>query len=265
MSSETTPTAFSIRPDDCPSELELDKYHLGELNGTDTERVEAYMEQSDFARQSLTYRESGFAAYPEVDVDLMVSEIHVKTVSVDFLAEEGGGSLIERFYNRWFGSGMLVAAGVACAVLFLEPVPQDSFGEDSIRSKGAPAELVVHRKTTTGSEPVSTGTVFGVGDEIRFQVDIPNAGHGMLVSRDNAGVKSVLYPRGKLVSAATDVKKDEILPGAFTLDAVTGSEWVFWVHCNTPFQLSDLRFGDVPGILIPAGPCSITSFELKKE
>jgi len=124
---------------------------------------------------------------------------------------------------------------------------------------------VVHRKTTTGSEQARSGAVFRPGDEIRFQVDIPNAGHGMLVSRDYTGVKSVLFPRGKVVSAAIDVKKGEILPGAFTLDMSTGSEWAFWVHCNAPFQLSDLRFGDVPGILIPPGPCSITSFELKKE
>lgn len=265
MSSETTPKAFSIRPDDCPSELELDQYHLGELSGTDTERVEAYMADSDFVRQSLTCREGGFSAFPEIDVEKMVAEIHVKTVSVDFLAEEGGGSLIERFYKRWFGSGMLVAAGVACAVLALQPTAEESFGENSIRSKGIPTELVIHRKTATGTERVPSGEVFRPGDEIRFQVDISNSGHGMLVSRDNTGVKSVLFPRGKVDSAAIDVKKDEILPGAFTLDTFTGSEWAFWVHCNAPFQLSDLRFGDVPGILIPTGPCSITSYELKKE
>ena len=88
MKSEMTPEELAIRPEDCPSELELDRYHLGELNSEQRQRIEERLSKSAYARDSLATRREGFSAFPEVDVAEMVSEIHSKTPTVHLGANQ---------------------------------------------------------------------------------------------------------------------------------------------------------------------------------
>ncbi|HJO58080.1 MAG TPA: hypothetical protein QF772_07660, partial [Nitrospinaceae bacterium] len=106
MSTETTSEGFSIRPKGCPSELELDQLHLGELSDADAVRVQAAVEDSEFARESLAKRETGFVFFPEVNAEKMVAEIYRQTSAVDFSLDVDDGSLLERFFKKWFGSGI---------------------------------------------------------------------------------------------------------------------------------------------------------------
>jgi anti-sigma factor RsiW len=62
----------------CPSELVLDRLHLGELSPRSKEEVEVHLEGCDICRQRMTERTAKIATTPSFDANAALSRIQAR-------------------------------------------------------------------------------------------------------------------------------------------------------------------------------------------
>jgi hypothetical protein len=158
--------------------------------------------------------------------------------SAAFFVRHPPGPLVARFQEgarrrKWWRWSALLAPVLAAAavVLLLLPHPVEPW----INTKG-PVVLVLHRKTDSGSAPVSPEVPLAPGDNIRFEAKASASGFLAVLGKDAKGTVTVYHPYGGTAAAPYDVAQPR-LEGAIELDDTLGREDVYALHSTRPFDL----------------------------
>ncbi|MBW1873213.1 MAG: zf-HC2 domain-containing protein, partial [Deltaproteobacteria bacterium] len=245
------------RNPDCPSEINLDRFHFGELPAEENNRIKEHLATCLECRQRLTLREKGFDAFTELDRQTMRHKIEAACRP----EEKSSPGLLTFNWLRW----EIAIAATAVLILFVtiglavwhEP------GQDQLRTKGT-LQLSIYREHKGRVEQVVNGDVFNPGDRLRFEVDLVRAGNILIVGVEQSGRMYTLFPTdGSKTSKSISKGLGQKLPGAIRLDDSLGEEWVHLVHCQQPFEAAQLKITGPGGIAAPAD-CRVRSFRIRK-
>ncbi|MCC6622218.1 MAG: hypothetical protein IT385_13220 [Deltaproteobacteria bacterium] len=256
------PLAFLGRPaGDAPSELQLDRYVAGELAPDDRDKVEAWAAASPENAARLTARK----AFPHApDHERLFARIEARLdAPAAAPARPGLGERARAWWRRLLGPGALSIV-VAAAVVLLVVRPWQ--GDDVIRPKGSFA-FVVHKKTPTGSEVLVSGSEARDGDELRFEIDLKEAGFVLVLDQDPQGQLFTAWPEPADAAQRIAARRVEpgarALDGAVALDGTLGDEWLHAVVCTTMHTSGDVTIAG-PGRLTLPNDCVSQAVHLKK-
>lgn len=223
---------------ECPSDLQLDRLHAGELSTESAQRLHAHIADCGVCPARMESRRSGFAQFSEVDTRPLLAGIRRGIAT----AEER--SQVSSWWRR-IGlvlAPLTVGAG-ALALVFLvgrggpsgttaTPGGPDPGGPEVTRLKGG-LSLRVYRQAGERSEAMLSGDRFAPGDRIRFVVDLPLPGGAAILGVESDGDLYVAWP-DQAAPAGTSNRQagsNQELPGAVSLDNSPGKETLYLVHC----------------------------------
>lgn len=225
------------RPDETVPvpDLYLERYLLGELPENERTRIEQLLELDPELRgrlDALKESEGDLARrYPGPD---MADRIRGRLRQ----AAAGRPQVSEPRAWRW-----LVPAVAAAALLvvvgptLIGPPPPT----DDILVKGADAELVVFRKTPSGSERLEPGASVLPGDLIRVGYRAAGERYGVIVSTDGRGSVTQHLPRSGRQAAALEAGGTVLLDFSYELDDAPRWERFYLVTGDEPFELEPVR------------------------
>lgn len=199
------------------------------------------------------------------------------------------GRVGRRKSRRWFTAGKLVPAGLLAAIavaVFLLPnrtPPTNPKAPDGVRLKGATTQLLLYRKTASGSEELKDGDLAAAHDLVLIQYQTTDRGYGVILSVDGRGVVTRHLPQHGNQAVRIDPGRVQSLDYAYELDEAPYWERFYLVACDSAFStewviraleeslsVSDRdstssRYVTLPQAFgLPAG-FSVTTFTLFKE
>lgn len=248
------------RQPDCPSELELDRFEQAELDPARKMVLDAHVPTCPDCQARIAERQALMNAISAPERRRMINHI--------MEAAAAAATPATPWWRRWlFERPLMPAFAAACAMaiafISLRGVPELDSGSDGLRTKGA-LGLTVYREHAGAVELASSGETMAPGDRLRFGIEVPAAGHAMIVGIEASGSAYVCYPtNGSERSAEVSAGRTEALPGAIALDDSTGRESLHLIHCPEPFSLDEVTPIDA-GRLAERG-CRLSSFELSKQ
>ena len=239
----------------CPSELELDRYHYGELRTSREEELTRHIEECSVCAARLRARERGFAAFEKLDPERLFAKVEAQL-------DRENVTVLARIKRALSAPSLLVPLAACAAFLFLSRAP-----EEAIRSKG-PLELSVFRERGGAIEELASGdAAFRAGDRVRFKIRLPerdDRSQILIVGVEESGRLFTYYPSdGSDRSTAPEVRPDGALAGAIQLDEYQGDEWLHLVHCPRRFSIDELDRKTPNAIGVP-NECERTSFLMKR-
>ncbi|MET0411005.1 MAG: hypothetical protein ABW217_06900 [Polyangiaceae bacterium] len=103
-------------------------------------------------------------------------------------------------------------------------------------------------------------------DQLQFTYSAVDEGYVAVLSRDGAGTVSVYFPDASDKTWPAAAGQGRLLPGSTILDAVTGHERVYALHCQAPVSLGPLRaeLAQARSLRAPSG-CAMRVIELDKQ
>jgi hypothetical protein len=225
------------RPDETEPvpDLYLERYLLGELPEDDRRRIEQLLELDPELRGRLDALQGSnrdlAQRYPAPE---MAERIRGR------LRQAAAGRTRMSEPRPW---GWLVPALAAAALLLVvgPTLIQPPTPTDDILIKGADAELVVFRKTPSGSERLERGASALPGDLIRVGYRAAGEGFGVIVSTDGRGSVTQHLPRSGSEAAALEAGGTVLLDFSYELDDAPGWERFYLVTGNEPFELEPVR------------------------
>jgi hypothetical protein len=217
-------------------DLFLERYLLGELPEDERGRIEQLLELDPDLRGRLDALKGSEAErarrYPAPD---MADRIRGR-LRAAVAAENAQGS--ERRARGWLVPAV-AAATVVLAVglsMFRPPAPSDD-----IRLKGGDAELVVFRKTPSGSERLEPGAPALPGDLIRVGYRPAGRSFGTIVSTDGHGTVTLHLPRSGRRAVPLPAEGTVLLDFSYELDDAPRWERFYLVTGDEPFELEPVR------------------------
>ena len=250
-----------IPPDpDAPSELELEQLATGDLDTDVATQIRERLTDEQAARLDA---KGGWEAHPGVDPDALFARIEARLEPEPSLADahsEATASFWKRALD-WLrtpqGGGLVLAlAALGLIVLTSDtktgPNP-DPLGE--IRAKGS-LQLRVFVKRAASTGEMASGERFEANDLLRFVIDVPKDGHGLILHTDAAGRRLAAWPLGAEVSVPLTKGEGIEIEDPIELDDAKGKERLTLIRCDAPFELME-----IPGIL---SECQTTEFTLDK-
>ncbi len=233
------------------TDVELERHLAGDLPDV------RFAEATDADRARLgELRSEAEAFLRSVDVDLEVKRIHQRVERM---------TPPKRSWLRWFVpiGALAAAAAVVLVVIRRGSDTTSTQRADDLQLKGDAISLVIHRQTSDGSVPMSSGDTVHPGARIRFEVGALKPGQLALVGIDGAGTLTLYWPKNSVGSSAFD-PKDRLLPLAIELDATPGDEHFYALYSDKMFALADV----VPALRnhtpLPAGIASAEVVLAKK-
>jgi hypothetical protein len=217
-------------------DLFLERYLLGELPEDERGRIERLLELDPDLRGRLdalkAFEAESARRYPAPD---MVDRIRGRLR--DAAAAEST-RVSERRAWRWLVP-TVAAASVALAVgLSVVRPPRPS---DGIRLKGGTAELVVFRKTPSGSERLEPGAPALPGDLIRVGYRAAGRTWGVIVSTDGDGNVTLHLPRSGQRAAPLEARGTVLLDFSYELDDAPRWERFYLITGDEAFDLEPVR------------------------
>lgn len=214
----------------CPSDLVLDRFLAGELDGTaGRDLLAAHLEacpRCDHRRAELA---GAAARFPE---EVFVAGLAARSVRA------------ARSRRPYALGGLAALAAAAAAAFFLVPggggLPGDG---GTVRSKGGDSLAVF---ASRGGEVgrVLPGDPLSPGDAIRFEVAAPRRSWVVVLGIDAAGVVTP-YAAGEGAGVPLDPGAPTLLPGSIVLDRTTGTERVVALFCERPVEAREaIRAGE---------------------
>jgi hypothetical protein len=238
---------------DCPSELQLDRWHAGELDESGGRQVKTHIEGCQTCGERMALRRDGFAAFGLHGTSLLAPiRARVKRPA----------SVLDRL-RAWLSSpGIPIGLAAATAALVFVIVPTNE-----VRTKGQ-LGLRVYRERGGDVQEVTSTDHFFENDRIRFRISGPGPnpdGHIMIIGVEDSKKSFVYYPTGGATRSAKPTADEAgVLSGAIRLDDYTGDEWLHLVRCTSAFERADL--GDLPPSAeakVPDG-CDHAAFRMRK-
>ncbi len=255
---------------DCPSDLVLDRYLVGELDERARLALESHAAACEPCRGLLEARreeQRRFAEAPSLPSRAVATLARLEA--------ERPRPAASRLRALLLGGLATAAVASLLAVLLLRGDLLRPSGEEGVRLKGSFA-LSAFVKRGERVEPARSGEVFHPGDALRFDYSASEDGYLAIASLDAKQVVSLYHPAEAERAAPAPAGAKRLLPGSTILDETLGEETVLGVHCPRPFELASLR-ARLPSLLAalragrPAGPllpepaCRTARFELRKE
>lgn len=154
-------------------------------------------------------------------------------------------------------AALLLAAGAPLLFKNTAPssVPATPSTEDGIRPKGkvipntAPTiantptvELRATLRTIGMARPVQSGEMLRKGDQLRLSYDSDGLSYILVVSVDDTGVVSPLYPDDRSQSIEIVPGVNIPLAGGIELDGFVGAERIFALFSNRPVRFEDVSY-----------------------
>lgn len=122
----------------------------------------------------------------------------------------------------------------------LLPTPgQQTTSGDGINIKGPP-QLHLHRKTTTGSEPLESGDTAREHDLILVQYVASGRQYGAIVSIDGRGTLTQHLPASGHRAAALEQGETISLPFSYELDDAPHRETFYFITSDAPFDVQPI-------------------------
>lgn len=249
----------------CPSDLDLDQLHQGELLAQVAARISEHVTGCTMCTARMESRKAGWQEIADVDPRSLLAGIRRR------LDEEQVAQTQRSFWRRFaFILTPVVAAAAVLAIVVIGKRDTSSPTGDGdglgVREKGGIA-LKVHRFANGQSQRVLSGERFVPGDRLRFVIDLPAAGNVNVLGVESSGNLYVAWPIGEGSSTLRPAGKDQELPGAVVLDNSAGRETMYLVHCpQSALVPSASCKTSGPGTPLACPPsCASTPFVLNKQ
>ena len=245
---------------DAPSELTLDRYVSDELSSDERARVEAWLLAHPEMKAAVETRRRFPAG---LDSERVFARIEAGVERAARASEPRREPWWRRLLSPAFlGTAVLAAAAVLIVARPWSGAPTNGDGPDELRVKGG-FGFLVHRKTEAGSEALVSGDEAREGDELRFEIDLPETREVMIIDQDPSGALSQAWPLTGLARSEAVEPSPRELPGAVALDDALGDEWLHAVACPAPFAPTDI-VAKGPGVLKAPEGCNVVGIRLKK-
>ena len=245
---------------DCPSELRFERWQLGELAPADQAALDAHASGCPHCEARLAERRSLLENISPAERNRMLRHI---------LGAGAAAKAPAPWWRRIFGDWGLSPAFAAAAALVVGVVyvgnraGPSSDEADILRTKGS-MSLSVYRERSGEVEIARSGERMQKGDRLRFGIEVPKAGHIMIVGVEAEGSYYVCHPAsGSGRSSEVAAGRTEALPGAIELDDSIGRESLHLVHCPEAFTLDDVT--PIDSARLAERGCQQTPFEISKE
>lgn len=238
-------------PEDCLSDLTLDRLRCGELSLQAATEAERHLQTCNRCRNRYTaLRTEDTVLSKELPPlpDLLAPRAPIASLS-EARARRG----------RWWAPALAaLSAAAAIALLLGRQVPP----EGEIRLKGVSGELDLFVKRA--------GKVFRwqaqplqPGDQLRYSFRAPEPLHVMVLSREAGGTVNQYFPtEPKSFSVEMGVTLSKV---ATELDATLGNETLWGVFCQNPFTADALISQlEQTGSIAPAEGCATQRLEFTK-
>lgn len=230
----------------CPSEAVLEAYELGE---TIDQKQRDHVRACALCEAKLKERRSAFDALGEVAI--------VRAIHRAVPAQETAPAK-----TRWLPKliGVLSCAAAASVAFFVLRPPQP---EIVVRTKGTVGFDVLVERNGVVRRAVPNEEL-RAGDHLRFEVDLTEEAHVMIVGVEANGALYNAFPATTSVAVSREMAKgqDQVLPGAVELDETLGKESLYLVSCQHVFYSSDVHLEN--GNLVVGSGCNAMPFSLKK-
>jgi len=262
---------FSVRPETCPSELELDRLEMGEFESKQAEKLQTHVDGCESCRSVIAARTDMAAQFKMADREAMLANI---MGGLD--QSETAKNSDEKSFGAWLAGWLrlppvrtfaVAGAAMAAGLMFLYQGPPEPTGEE-IRTKGIEQpSLTVYRERAGQVVELDHDDVVKTGDRLRFGVRIPQArGQFMIIGVEASGEHFVYYPADSgrsLAIASVDERK--ALDATVELDESKGREHIHLVWCPDAFGLETIKTKSARHELKLPVRCQSTGIEVLKE
>jgi hypothetical protein len=266
------------------SDLMIERYNLGELDGAERARFEERLASDPLVRARLEALRASDA------------QLRKRFPASVFFKQQGRKPIrawpLSRAKRRALGAGIAAALVMCASFSFLvsihtrkAPLPFVARAENADRAKGAlrpssrsPATLALYGKTNK-DERLSPDTPLHEGDTVQLAYIVPAGGprYGVIFSLDSRGVLTPHYPYTREAPAsesALESGRQVFLREAYTLDDAPEFELFFFVISDAPLNLADTldaarAIPVAPGRALDAARaafpgCEVETFSIKK-
>lgn len=206
---------------------ELVQYTLGEL--ADPTAFETRLENDPEAKQRLEAVEAGHAE--------AAKHLNVATDTARILARLEAEETKPSWVRKWWPAAALVTALAAVPLVVLQGPGETS----TTRTKGLAPALELYVDDPSGPRRAEDGVHLGEGDAIQFKYRADGHAYLFVLSVDEAGRISPLYPDVPTESIAVEPDGTNVLEGSIILDDVVGAERIFAVFSKAPLAFGDLE------------------------
>lgn len=221
------------RPDECLSDLTLDRLRCGELDEATSAAVELHLEACESCRsRARSLGEATVVLQSQLpNLDALLSAARAPSSK----AQSGVVSINKaRTGNarRWAPAVALLSAAAAMFLLLGRP---DTRGDIRLKGNGGVTEIYVRRGLEVFRWQAQT---LMPGDQLRFSFRTNQSLHVAVLSRDGANAVNQYFPARP---ESFGIGPGETLSTTATeLDATLGSETLWVVYCQAPFSSGDL-------------------------
>src|SRR6185295_10732585 len=216
------------------SELQLDAFALGALDGPAETRVQAHLAVCTSCRSART---SAAALRAHFTVHVLPRGLRARP----------------RPRRRWRWHWLAIPALAAALLVVVWRRPLDPTAGGDLAVKGTPSwQVFAHRAGQTFA--VHDGAALAAGDRIRFAMLSGGARYLLIASIDGSGAATIYYPYDGAESAA--IPGDRVEPaGSIVLDDAPGPERVFAILSDQPIA-ADVVKAQLRSIAL-GGPAAI--------
>jgi hypothetical protein len=263
--------SIEIRNDqEHPSRHALTRYHAGELEGTEREKIDSHIgdcpECSRLLAELSRTKEEFEASH---DRKAFLAKVTARAGESDGREQSRPDP-----WWRWLlrpAALAPLAASIILLILAISLLPSNESGE---RTKGKEIELGFYLLQGDTPRVASENERLHPKDRIQFRLTAPAGGYVHIVGIDEAGMVSVYFPRPGDAPEAFPGGAGRPVPGSVILDDTLGRERVFVLICDRPMGRARLdrqlkKFRDGPRALLDAEElpidCSQSSLLLTKE
>jgi anti-sigma factor RsiW len=241
------------RSPECITDLGFDEWAAGELSAEDAERFSAHVAMCDQCAGRKRALEARAQAFLVRAPELISRGTHRRGAGA--FAPRAGGVEV----RRWLAAAGAALAMAAAVVLLLRTA-----ADGDVRTKGGAHVGFFVKRGDAVTEGVN-GQGVRAGDRVRFVVTTDRDRHLGIVSLDSRGVVSVFSP-SRVASVPVRAGVGEALEGSIELDDSPGTERIFAVFCDAPFEVRSVarelertrELSSLPG-------CVVDRLELTKE
>jgi hypothetical protein len=245
---------------DAVTDWQLERYRLGELPSTESERVRGALENDEGARARLATLEASDAELLARHTPrAMAGAIRARLAAAEDAetrARQGHAARPKR-PSAWLarpalatvvGLALVAVVALTARPLFVTPTPvtDSGLGADPRRGsgenrvKGLRPHLVLFRQTTGEPEPLTSGSYARPGDVVQIVYQAGGRHYGVIVSADGRGVVTLHLPQRGMGAAALDSGGPIALDSAYALDDAPRWERFYFVTADAPFDTASV-------------------------
>ena len=231
------------RAADCASDLQLDKLLAGELTDPEANKLRSHLASCEPCGQR------------QLELERQASAFLQRFPEPPRVARKPKPP-----QRRWLAAGGAALAMAAGLALWLALPAREAL----VRSKGS-ARLGFYVKRGAAVTRGLDGQSVRPGDQLRFVITTAEPRHVAILGQDSSGQAYVYHPKlGR--SAPVGAVRELALPSSVELDDLLGSETIWAVFCDAPFDPDRLKaeLGRHQPLTAPEG-CTLDTLHLLTE